>query len=60
VYFQEAGDYVSTPIYDRTALGPGAAIAGPALIEEAGSTLVIVPGASAVVAANGNTIVSLR
>ena len=59
VYFQETGDYVSTAVYDRDALVAGTALTGPALIEEAGSTLVIVPGASAVVASNGNIIVSL-
>ena len=59
VYFQEAGDYVDTAVYDRNALPPGTTITGPAVVEEAGSTLVIAPGASASVAANGNIIVAL-
>jgi N-methylhydantoinase A len=60
VYFQEAGDYVSTPVYDRLGLACGRTLEGPALVEEAGSTLVIAPGASAVVAGNGNIIVTLK
>jgi N-methylhydantoinase A len=37
--------YVDTPVYDRYALAPGAAFAGPAIIEERESTTVIGPGA---------------
>jgi len=59
VYFQEAGDFVTTAVYDRSALRFGARIQGPAVVEEAGSTLVIAPGASAVVADNGNIVVTL-
>ena len=43
-YFPEAGGYVDCPIYDRYALAPGTAIDGPALVEEAESTCVLVPG----------------
>jgi N-methylhydantoinase A len=60
VYFQEARDYVRTAVYDRSALGAGSRIDGPAVVEEAGSTLVIAPGASATVAESGNMIVTLR
>ena len=42
-YFPEAGGYVDTPVYDRYALTPGAAFAGPAIIEEAGSTSLLHP-----------------
>jgi len=34
----------STPIYDRTQLAPGTAFSGPALIAEAGATVVVLPG----------------
>ena len=44
-YFPEAGVYVDTPVYDRYALTPGAAFAGPAIIEERESTTVAGPGA---------------
>ncbi len=60
VYFQEAGDYVTTAVYDRSALSAGTTITGPAVVEEAGSTLVIAPGATAVVAAGGNIVVTLN
>jgi len=60
VYFQEAGDYVATRVYDRNLLAAGTAISGPAVVEDAGSTLVLPPGAAAVVTANGNIIVEVR
>jgi N-methylhydantoinase A len=44
-YFPEAGGYVDTPVYDRYALSPGAAFAGPAIVEERESTTVAGPGA---------------
>ena len=43
-YFDTAGGYVETPVYDRYALEPGARVEGPALIEERESTAVIPPG----------------
>jgi N-methylhydantoinase A/oxoprolinase/acetone carboxylase beta subunit len=44
-YFPEAAGYVETPVYDRYTLTPGAAFAGPAIIEERESTTVAGPGA---------------
>jgi N-methylhydantoinase A/oxoprolinase/acetone carboxylase beta subunit len=44
-YFPEPGGYVDTPVYDRYSLTPGAAFAGPAIIEERESTTVAGPGA---------------
>jgi N-methylhydantoinase A len=46
-YFPEARGYVDTPVYDRYALTPGAAFAGPVIIEERESTTVVGPGARA-------------
>jgi N-methylhydantoinase A/oxoprolinase/acetone carboxylase beta subunit len=43
-WFAEAGGWVETPVYDRYALGPGDAFAGPAIVEERESTAVIGPG----------------
>ena len=43
-WFSEAGGYVETPIYDRYALGAGMRFAGPAIIEERESTIVLRPG----------------
>jgi N-methylhydantoinase A len=44
-YFEEAADFVETPVYDRYALAPGDAFDGPAIVEERESTAVIGPGA---------------
>ncbi len=40
-YFPEQGGYVETAIYDRYALDPGCEFAGPAIVEERESTLII-------------------
>jgi N-methylhydantoinase A len=44
VCFEAAGGFASTPIYDRYALPAGACVAGPAILEEFDSTVVIHPG----------------
>ena len=58
VYFAEAGGYVACPIYDRYRLGPGQAISGPAICEEADSTTVIHPGYQATADRFGNLLLS--
>src|SRR5258708_39816655 len=40
-YFPEREDYVDTAVYDRYALKPGMQFAGPAIVEERESTLII-------------------
>jgi 5-oxoprolinase (ATP-hydrolysing) len=47
-----------TPIYDRTALGAGATLAGPALVVEAHATTVVEPGWRATVHASGSLLLS--
>lgn len=47
VYFEEAGEFVATQVYDRALLGSGAQIAGPAVIEQPDSTVVLPPGSAA-------------
>jgi N-methylhydantoinase A len=42
VYFE--GDFVETPIYGRAQLQPGDRACGPAIVEEFGSTTVVLPG----------------
>ncbi len=59
-YFAAAGGLVETAVYDRYGLASGDEIAGPAVVEEEGSTLVIGPGATARVAPSGNVILTLR
>ncbi len=58
-YFHEAGGFVPTAVYDRHRLGVGDEFAGPAVVEEEGSTLVVGPGARAHVAPSGNIIMTL-
>jgi N-methylhydantoinase A/oxoprolinase/acetone carboxylase beta subunit len=49
----------STAVYDRYALGPGAELRGPAIVEERESTVVIGPRGSARVDDVLNLIVEL-
>jgi N-methylhydantoinase A len=44
VFFGELDCFASCPVYDRRTLGAGAAIAGPAVIEEYDTTILIHPG----------------
>jgi N-methylhydantoinase A len=55
----ELGGLVPTAVYDRYRLAPGARIAGPAIVEERESTLVIGPGGSAVVDERWNLVVTV-
>ena len=59
VYFAETDGYVETPVYDRYRLRPGDRVAGPAIIEERESTLVLGPAGRATVAANANILVDI-
>ena len=43
VYFQESGGFVDTPVYDHYAMTPGQETAGPAIVEQRESTVVIGP-----------------
>jgi N-methylhydantoinase A len=58
-YFPGAEGWVETAVYDRYRLGVGDELAGPAVVEEEGSTLVVGPGATARVAASGNIVMTL-
>jgi N-methylhydantoinase A len=58
-YFAPEG-WIETAVYDRYRLGVGDELAGPAVVEEEGSTLVIGPGATARVAASGNIVMTLQ
>src|SRR5436190_2091677 len=44
VYF--GTEFVDTPVYDGSVLGPGAALRGPALVEEPFTVVVVAPGSS--------------
>ena len=52
-------DWAEVPIYTRERLEPGDVVAGPAVIEEFGSTLPLHPGFTARVDGHGNLVVKL-
>ena len=58
-YFPERGRYVETAVYDRYALKPGMKLAGPVIIEERESTLIIGSRGRAHVDERFNVIVEL-
>lgn len=58
-YFPSEGGYVETAVYDRYRLAVGTALAGPALVQERESTLVLPPGARATVIEDGSLLVEL-
>ena len=58
-YFPEFGDFVECPVYDRYRLFPGASLRGSAIVEERGSTVVIVPDQEAQVDDYGNLIIQV-
>ncbi len=60
VYFTDPEKPVACPIYDRTDLGAGCRIAGPALIQEHGTTTVLFAGDTLEVAPSGEMIITVR
>ncbi|MFN8535737.1 MAG: hydantoinase/oxoprolinase family protein, partial [Dehalococcoidia bacterium] len=52
-YFPEAGGWLNCPVYERRRLALGERLAGPAIVEEAESTALILPGTVATVLADG-------
>jgi N-methylhydantoinase A len=58
-YFEEAGGFVDTPTFARTALLAGNRILGPALIEEHASTTVVPPNDCVEVDAIGNLVITI-
>jgi N-methylhydantoinase A/oxoprolinase/acetone carboxylase beta subunit len=57
LYFPEANGFVAAAVYDRYALKPGDTFAGPAIVEERESTLVVGPGGRGAVDDYGSLIV---
>lgn len=56
VYFSESGGYVDTAVYDRYGLPAGATLAGPTIVEEYDSTLVVHPGYEVETDTHGNLL----
>jgi N-methylhydantoinase A len=57
VYFKKHEGMVSCPIYDREKFGAGDKFAGPGVVEEWDSTIVVLPGQSLEVDQYGNLII---
>jgi N-methylhydantoinase A len=57
-YFDEVGDYVDTPVYQRSEIGQRE-IVGPAIVEQPDTTLVLYPGQTARGTASGNVLISV-
>jgi N-methylhydantoinase A len=60
VYFSESGGFLDAAIFDRLALPAGAVFAGPAIVEQMDSTIVVPPGWQAEVDDYGNIVLRLR
>jgi N-methylhydantoinase A len=58
-YFPETGE-VTMPRHDRTALPAGVVVAGPAVIEDEWSTIVVYPGQRAAADAHGHLVLDLE
>jgi len=59
VYFPETEGFTDCPIYERYLLHAGDRLAGPAVIEERESTIVLIPSSAATVDAQGNVVVAV-
>jgi N-methylhydantoinase A len=57
-YFKETGP-ATVPRHDGASLPPGTTIAGPAILREPTTTVVVYPGSSAVVTQHGNYLLEL-
>jgi N-methylhydantoinase A len=60
VYFDEVGDFTDTPVYRRDRLGADATIDGPAIVEQADTTILIPPGARARTDAAMNLVIAVN
>ncbi len=59
VYFRELGGIVATAVYDRNLLKANDTFAGPAIVEQMDTTIVIPPEAVVTVDTYGNLVVAL-
>jgi len=58
-WFPEAGGYTDTRIIDRHALGHGATVTGPAIVEDPDCTAVILPGDTARLSSQGHIVIDI-
>jgi N-methylhydantoinase A len=60
LYLAHRGQYFDVPVYERAALSLGQVISGPAIVQEASSTLILPEGSEAKVDGSLSLIVSLH
>lgn len=58
-YFPEHGGFTDCTVIDRYQLAPSEVVAGPAIIEERESTIVILPGDTASLSERGNLVITV-
>lgn len=58
-YFGDAGGWINTPVYDGARLQAGDRFAGPAIVEEVTTTIVLFPRDSAQVDRLGNLVIEV-
>ncbi|OCC02706.1 5-oxoprolinase [Labrys sp. WJW] len=58
--FQASGKATSTPVYDGSKLGVGMSVAGPAIVEEVTTTIVIEPGWTAALHESGSYLLTRK
>ncbi len=59
-YFPETNGFTPTTVYDRYRLQPGAIFAGPAIVEEQESTVIVGPGSRCHIDEHHNLVVDLQ
>ena len=59
VFFEGGAKWVDCPVYWRDDLAPGAALRGPAIVEQLDSTTVIYPDDTAKIDACGNILITV-
>jgi N-methylhydantoinase A len=58
VHFAEAGGFVTTPVHRWSDLTPGAAVAGPAVVQSDDTSVVVIPDRVATVDTNRNLVIT--
>jgi N-methylhydantoinase A len=59
VWFPETGGFTLCAVYDRYRFSAGDVFAGPAIVEERESTIVLPPGSETTVDSHGNLVTTL-
>jgi N-methylhydantoinase A/oxoprolinase/acetone carboxylase beta subunit len=59
VYFEEVGGFIEVPTYHRSDLKAGMHFAGPAIVEQFDSTVVVPPNSDVTVEQHGNLVMNV-